>query len=412
LTFKLGLEGLLGDLRLGVLSERTAQWLSGLGDETYSKLAAQGLVAPRQATPAQAVRLVAFGEGWIESRVDTKASTRSVLKQTVDSLREFFGPEKLLTAATEADVTAFRIFLTSTAHKGKPYAAATVTKRMKVLKQILGDAVDARLIAKNPVGKQKNRNDGDDDSRFHSVSLEELRRVLEACPSVEWKLLFAFARIGALRIPSETFGLRWEDCHWEAGTITVRSPKTAHHGGKHAERLIPMWPELRHLLLLAHERAPVGSAYVFEKYRDSAANLRTHGERIVRRAGLTPWAKLWQNCRVTRENELCQTWPEHLVAKWVGHSRAVAREFYLKALPSDFERAATWSTPVPEAMSTCPSEPGRIPGQSEAISPCDSLQEGEATGGENAVLQGVPGDCKSLQDKRLAPRGFEPLLSG
>ena len=41
------------------------------------------------------------------------------------------------------------------------------------------------------------------------------RRVLDACPDNEWRLLFALCRFGGLRCPSEPLALRWGDMDWE-----------------------------------------------------------------------------------------------------------------------------------------------------------------------------------------------------
>ena len=47
--------------------------------------------------------------------------------------------------------------------------------------------------------------------------------------------------------------------------------------------------------------------------------------RIIGRAGLSTWPKLFQNLRSTRETELCEEFPDHVVTKWLGNSTAVAR---------------------------------------------------------------------------------------
>src|SRR5262245_36943941 len=68
--------------------------------------------------------------------------------------------------------------------------------------------------------------------RYYFVSHEEAARVLAACDGdVDWQLLFALARYGGLRIPSESNVLRWIDVdyvNWRK--MTVQSPKTAHQG--------------------------------------------------------------------------------------------------------------------------------------------------------------------------------------
>jgi hypothetical protein len=69
-------------------------------------------------------------------------------------------------------------------------------------------------------------------------------------------------------------------------------------------------------------------------------NLRTQLEQIIRKAGLEPWPKLWQNLRSTRETELAETTPLHVVCAWIGNSRAVAAKHYLQIRDEDFDRAA------------------------------------------------------------------------
>ena len=44
--------------------------------------------------------------------------------------------------------------------------------------------------------------------------------------------------------------------------------------------------------------------------------------------------------RSTRETELVEQWPEHVVCAWIGNSKAVAREHYLQVTEEHFERAA------------------------------------------------------------------------
>jgi hypothetical protein len=59
-------------------------------------------------------------------------------------------------------------------------------------------------------------------------------------------------------------------------------------------------------------------------------------ERIIRKAGLTPWPKLFQNLRSTRETELAESYPIHVVCKWIGNRQAVAREHYLQLTDEHF----------------------------------------------------------------------------
>ena len=52
--------------------------------------------------------------------------------------------------------------------------------------------------------------------------------------------------------------------------------------------------------------------------------------KIVKRAGLKPWPKLFHNLRASRETELAQVHPMHVVCDWIGNSPKVAAEHYLR----------------------------------------------------------------------------------
>ena len=64
-----------------------------------------------------------------------------------------------------------------------------------------------------------------------------------------------------------------------------------------------MFPELRPYLEEAFDEAAPGTRYVINRYRSTNANLRTQLIRIIKRAGLVPWEKPFQNLRSTREKE-------------------------------------------------------------------------------------------------------------
>ena len=116
---------------------------------------------------------------------------------------------------------------------------------------------------------------------------------------------------GGLRCPSEHLGLRWGDIDFDSGRMVVRSPKTAHHDGK-GQRTMPLFPELRPYLEAVREEFLEGfdpkaqrlsEQPVITRYRDTNANLRTQLLRIIAKAKVAPWPKLFQNCRrVERPN--------------------------------------------------------------------------------------------------------------
>jgi hypothetical protein len=145
-------------------------------------------------------------------------------------------------------------------------------------------------------------------------------------------LLFALSRFGGLRCPCEHLALKWTDIDWERDRFRVDSPKTG-------VRWVPIFPELRPYLEEAFELAPEGAVHVIGRYRDANANLRTQLMRIIGKAGLKPWPKLFHNLRATRETELAAQHPIHVVCAWIGHAAAIAQKHYLQVTDADFERA-------------------------------------------------------------------------
>src|SRR5262249_18716284 len=187
----------------------------------------------------------------------------------------------------------------------------------------------------------------------------------------EWRLIFALSRWGGLRCPSEVLALRWVDVDWERSRFTVRSTKTEHHEGKD-RRIVPIFPELMPHLADAFDRAEPGQEFVVTRCRDDGVNLRTQLVRIVERAGLVPWPKLFHNLRASRQTELAERYPIHVVCAWLGNSTAIANEHYLQVTEAHYEQAA------------------QIPAQSAAERAC---QGGTAFPAGNEKAH----DCKGLQ---------------
>ena len=74
--------------------------------------------------------------------------------------------------------------------------------------------------------------------------------------------------------------------------------------------------------------APFSEQPVITRNRDTNANLRTQLLRIIAKAELTPWPKLFQNLRASRATELAAMHPGHVAAAWMGHSTKVADKHY------------------------------------------------------------------------------------
>jgi integrase len=285
-----------------------------------------------------------FTETYIASRTDVKRSTVIGYRLSQRSLITFFGGDRRLDKITPGETKDFRRWLTrpKNASDSKEYGQGlgenTARKRCSIAKQMFEDALDRELIVRNPFGKMENLAVGASEGRDYFITRDEAKAVLDACPDTQWKLLFALSRFGGLRCPSEHLALRWSDIDWKLERIVVQSPKTERHEGK-SERTMPLWPELRPYLEKAWEEASKGAEFVITRYRDTNANLRTQLLRIIAKAKVTKWPKLFQNLRSTRATELAADFPAHVAAEWMGHSTIVADKHYWRVTDADYERA-------------------------------------------------------------------------
>lgn len=74
--------------------------------------------------------------------------------------------------------------------------------------------------------------------------------------------------------------------------------------------------------------------------RSGKANLRTQMLRILKRARIAHWPKLFQNLRSSRETELMAVYPAHVVCAWLGTTPKVAMKHYLQVTEEDYRKAS------------------------------------------------------------------------
>ncbi|MFP4354873.1 MAG: tyrosine-type recombinase/integrase [Phycisphaerae bacterium] len=308
----------------------TAIWVAGLPEDLREKLHRVGLIEQdqREAIPT----LAAWLEQYIGGKSDLKESTLLNYEKNRADMTAFFGADTNIDQITKLDAERFRAWLGTS----RGLAEATIRRRCKRAKQILEGAVKARILQDNPfaemrLGHSVNR------ARMHFVTRQDAEAFLDACPDATWRAIFALARFGGLRCPSEILRLRWADIDFDKGRLHVHSPKTERHDG--GVRFVPMFPELRGPLLDLFTLADEGQEHVIARYRDAKQNLRTQFKRIMLRAGLKPWPRLFANLRASRATELANEFPTHVVTQWLGHTEAVANRHYLQTTDEHFRRA-------------------------------------------------------------------------
>jgi integrase len=343
-------------IRSGAMAGITAAWLGTLGDILHNRLARAGLVAARAA--AERMKLGPFIDAYIASRPDVKPNTLMNMKQVRQWLVEHFGESRDMRSITPGDAEAWR----ESMQRGG-LGENTIRRHIGRARQLFKAAIRRGVVqGQNPL-EGMTATVRSDKARMFFVTRDMAAKVLEACPDAQWRLLFALSRYGGLRCPSEHLALKWADVDWERNRIRVPSPKTEHHEGGDC-RIIPLFPELRPYLLQVFEEADPGTEYVISRYRDRACNLRTHFGRIIRQAGLEVWPKPWHNLRSTRQTELCEKYPIHVVCQWIGNSRAIAQEYYLQVTDAHFESAIAGDEPHTEKAAHNPAQHPHAPGRS------------------------------------------------
>ncbi len=308
------------------LDTATSRWVADLGDDLHEKLAAAGLFEPRQRAT-----LGGFIDGYIRSRSEAAANTIRNWRDSRRKLTDFLGVDRDLRTITPGDADDWRQSLVDA-----KYSESTISKAVKHAKQFMKAAVRKGYATSNPFRELKASGEHNE-SRKQFVDHKTIRRVLEACPDLEWRLIIALARYGGLRCPSEVLDLEWQHIDWQSNRFSVTSRKTKRQGKPF--RTVPMFPELRPFLDAAFEQADEGSRYVVTRYRHKNANLRTQLLRIIRKAGVEPWDRLFQNLRASRETELANNFPLHVVTAWLGNTPKVATDHYLQVTDDHYTQA-------------------------------------------------------------------------
>ncbi len=392
-------------------------WLASVPTVLYRRLVRVGLAAPRAEDEREVVTVGKLCAAFKE-RAAVKGSTAASYGQTLDSLTTFFGAEKPLGEITTQGADLWRkAIATATEGEGKRkkrrttadgrLSPATVSKRVHVAKQVFGKAVAWGWLEKNPfaalrAGSQANP------ARAAYVAPETLEAVLDACPGVEWRLVFALPRLAGLRCPSEVGGLTWGDVDSANGRLTVRSPRTEHHGGGHAVRLVPIVPRLREILQDAFDAAADGERLVVPMAGRPGANLRTTAEKIIARASVATWPRLFQNLRASCETDWVQAYPAHVAAKWLGHSPTIAAQHYLQVRDAHFRDAIEGSSKsgAESGARAAHFQAQHDPAQDREVS--QIRPQADATA--RLVRSGAE-SCDTLHKCIVGSTGFEPVTS-
>lgn len=188
--------------------------------------------------------------------------------------------------------------------------------------------------------------------------------------------------------------------------------KTAGQTGK-GYRVCPIFTPLRPHLEDAHELAEPGTVYVVsgsmaDNIRakmdgpngSNDANTRTAFLKLIKRAGLEPWPRLFHTLRASAETDLLeQGFPMNAVTEWLGHS-AVSLKHYARVPDHLFSLAAGGGA-----------ESGARAAQNQAQAGADGTgrekRNATETLTEKDFRRVLSGQGLSRPNDQMTPRGFD-----
>ncbi len=404
-SFKLRVEALVeAQLLRQPLHADLAAWVADLPDVMHDRLVRVGLAMPR--AKAAVVTLGNLLERFTTTAT-VKPATMAAYRQTTGSLVDHIGDHVPVTTITPADADDWRKVIADSG-----LAPATVSKRVRVARAIFHRAVRWGMVRNNPFADVRAGPQSNPD-RAHYVPVATVAAIMDACPDAQWRAIIALVRFAGLRCPSEVVGLRWGDVDFDRARLTVRSPKTAGHDG-HAVRVVPITPEVRPILQDLFDVAEVGVEAVVPRLRDASTNLRTHFERIIGRAGLKPWPRLFHNMRASCATDWVERFPAHVVAGWLGHSPMIAAKHYLQTRDAHFDLAARVTATPWQGGAKSGAPAAHNPAQHAAAMVRESSQGVPQPLAAGEVPRSIATDCKALttrcetpENKGLGPAGFE-----
>ena len=342
-----------------------------------------------------------FLERHILARTDVKPATLEVWAQPCRNLTTFFGQSKLLGDITPGDADEFKHWLLA-----QPLSRATIAKRLSFARTFFHVARKHRLIEENPFCEVRIPT-ADIRGRQRYVPKETIRSLLQhADPS--WQAILGLARFGGLRCPSEVMSIKWEHVDWEKSRVSVPSPKTERYGK--ASRDLPLFPELRTILDQVKAILPPQQTYVVgdDYYKRCQGrrgwrncNLRKPFEMLLKRAGITPWPKLFHNLRSSFATDLRDDFPGHVVNAWMGHDEDTSLRHYAQITESHFRKASGLEAESSDGIGKTGGRPvfGAVPPVGPTPNDCKTSVFGLHLNGANEPGMAIKMDFESTSDQ-------------
>ena len=297
------------------------------------RLAAELCLNPARAGKSHSPTMERFLDRYIDNRTDIKPATKHLYRQTRDYLLMFFGGgvridriSRAMAADWRAAMAIGKLVLN---RQGKKNKEASVCIHVRNAKTMFNQSVQEDLILFNPFDRLKGMA-REPDKGWKCVSIEELDKLLDACPNWGWKLQIALCRLAGFR-RGEALNLTWADIDWDHHRLTVIAEKTSR------KRVVPIEPKLYQLLLEAFTQAEEAEQRVCPISRHC---LWRNFQNIRKRAKLPRWKDAFKVMRKNCETDWAQVYPQYAVSAWIGHGIEVSARHYLQVPEELYEKVA------------------------------------------------------------------------
>lgn len=284
---------------------------------------------------------------YLDLRGDLAPMTKVEHARTLRFLNEFLGKQCTVSKITSLDARRFLAWYRERKYRGRTPAAATVNKILRECKRIFGEAVACSLIRENPFHEMRQEKVAQRPWQF--ISPKELRKLIEASPSLRWQGLITLGYCCGLRL-GEVLNLTWSDVDFERSQVRVvrkdASECRAAWTPKDKDmRIVPL-PNLAVSVLVELQLAAAnGQEYVFVNSKGPAKgslvkrqNVWRDFQAIREKAGLPKCS--FHNLRKSYCTNLAGAVPLHVVQELAGHADIrTTRKHYLKVRDEQIDLA-------------------------------------------------------------------------
>ena len=384
-------ERLVEQKQTGEPNRLLSNWLKEIPDDLRQRLERAGLVEE-----SKRLTVAELYKKFLESKPDSPKTTLTAWGQAYRNLIDYLkGDSRRIDTITIDEAIAFKAWLPKQEKADRPkskrkkpadktsnvvygrsgvkgtLSPSTAGRRLGFVKQWFQFAVSRGWLERSPF-ENISAPVPVNPARQYFISQEESEKILEACPNQRWRALFVLSRYIGIRIPSELYTLKWSDVHFsdpskegEAGRgfIYIHDQKRKHHGDEMALRRSPLWANVERELIALYNEAKEGEEFLFPEVKKSS-NLRTDFVRIVKRAGVEVYPKIFHNLRSSCETEYERAGVKPTVyCRWLGNSPQIAVRHYVQYGEEDFQTGYSIALNSGIIGQDSQNLPGILPGQ-------------------------------------------------